>query len=101
MRPRLRRHVLPGFGLSLGFTLSYVCLLILIPLTGVVLRARSITWPEFVASVTSDRALAAFGLSLGAAVVAAVVNGVFGLLVAWVLVRYRFPGRRVLSLIHI
>jgi sulfate/thiosulfate transport system permease protein len=97
MRPRLRRHVLPGFGLSLGFTLSYVCLLILIPLTGVVLRARSITWPEFVASVTSERALAAFGLSLGAAVVAAVVNGVFGLLVAWVLVRYRFPGRRLID----
>src|SRR5450759_1228351 len=97
MRPRLRRHVLPGFGLSLGFTLSYVCLLILIPLTGVVLRARSITWPEFGASVTSERALAAFGLSLGAAVVAAVVNGVFGLLVAWVLVRYRFPGRRLID----
>jgi len=97
MRPRLRRHVLPGFGLSLGFTLSYVCLLILIPLTGVVLRARSITWPEFVASVTSERALAAFGLSLGAAVVAAVVNAVFGLLVAWVLVRYRFPGRRLID----
>ena len=97
MRPRLRHHVLPGFGLSLGFTLSYVCLLILIPLTGVVLRARSITWPEFVASVTSERALAAFGLSLGAAVVAAVVNAVFGLLVAWVLVRYRFPGRRLID----
>ncbi len=97
MRPRLRRHVLPGFGLSLGFTLSYVCLLILIPLTGVVLRARGITWPEFVASVTSERALAAFGLSLGAAVVAAVVNAVFGLLVAWVLVRYRFPGRRLID----
>lgn len=97
MSSRPRRHVLPGFGLSLGFTLSYICLLVLIPLTGVVLRARSITWAAFVASVTSERALAAFGLSLGAAVVAAAVNGVFGLLVAWVLVRYRFPGRRLVD----
>jgi sulfate/thiosulfate transport system permease protein len=92
-----RRHVLPGFGLSLGFTVSYVCLLVLIPLSGVVLKARSMTWPGFVASVTSERALSAFGLSLGAAVIAAVVNAFFGLVVAWVLVRYRFPGRRLID----
>jgi sulfate transport system permease protein len=92
-----RRHVLPGFGLSLGFTVSYVCLLVLIPVSGVVLKARSMTWPGFVASVTSERALSAFELSLGAAVIAAVVNAVFGLLVAWVLVRYRFPGRRLID----
>jgi sulfate transport system permease protein len=92
-----RRHVLPGFGLSLGFTVSYVCLLVLIPLSGVVLKARSMTWAAFIASVTSERALSAFGLSLGASVIAAVVNAVFGLLVAWVLVRYRFPGRRLID----
>jgi sulfate/thiosulfate transport system permease protein len=90
---RPRRHVLPGFGLSLGFTISYLCLLVLIPLSGVVLRTHSMTWPGFVASVTSERALAAFRLSLSAAAVAALVNAIFGLLVAWVLVRYRFPGR--------
>jgi sulfate transport system permease protein len=92
-----RRHVLPGFGLSLGFTVSYLCLLVLIPLSGVVLKAYGITWAAFVAAVTSERALAAFRLSLGAAAVAAVVNAVFGLLVAWVLVRYRFPGRRLID----
>jgi sulfate/thiosulfate transport system permease protein len=94
---RRRRHVLPGFGLSLGFTLTYVCLLVLLPLSGVLLKARGLTWPAFTAAVTSARAQAAFGLSLGAALAAAVVNAVFGLLVAWVLVRYRFPGRRLVD----
>ncbi|HEX7485837.1 MAG TPA: sulfate ABC transporter permease subunit CysT [Vicinamibacterales bacterium] len=94
---RPRRHVLPGFGLSLGFTISYLCLLVLIPLSGVVLRTHAMTWSAFVASVTSERALAAFRLSLGAAGIAAVVNATFGLLVAWVLVRYHFPGRRLID----
>jgi sulfate transport system permease protein len=97
MSLRARRHVLPGFGLSLGFTISYLCLLVLIPLSGVVLRTHSMTWSGFVASVTSERALAAFRLSLGAAGIAAVVNAIFGLLVAWVLVRYYFPGRRLID----
>lgn len=92
-----RRHVLPGFGLSLGFTVTYLCLLVLIPLSGVVLRATGVTRAQFLAAVTGERALAAFGLSLGAALVAAVVNAAFGLLVAWVLVRYRFPGRRLVD----
>jgi sulfate transport system permease protein len=92
-----RRHVLPGFGLSLGFTVCYVCLLVLIPLSGLVLRARGIGWPDFLAAVTSERALAACELSLGAALTGAVVNAAFGLLVAWVLVRYSFPGRRLVD----
>jgi sulfate transport system permease protein len=92
-----RRHVLPGFGLSLGFTLSYVCLLILIPLGGVFLKARGLTLDEFVAAVSSPRALAACELSLLASLAAALVNVVFGLLVAWVLVRYPFPGRRLVD----
>jgi sulfate transport system permease protein len=95
--PSRRRHVLPGFGLSLGFTLFYVCLLVLIPLAGLTLKAQSTTWPAFVAAVTSERALAACGLSFGASLVAAAVNAVFGLVVAWVLVRYRFPGRRLVD----
>lgn len=94
---RSRRHVLPGFGLSLGFTLTYVCLLVLLPLGALVLRASGLGGDAFVAAVSSDRALAAFGLSLGAALGAAGVNAVFGLLVAWVLVRYRFPGRRLVD----
>ena len=97
MWSRPRRRVLPGFGLSLGFTLSYVCLLVLLPLSGVVLKASGLTWDAFARAVTSERAVAAFGLSLGAALVAALVNAVFGLLVAWVLVRYRFPGRRLVD----
>jgi sulfate/thiosulfate transport system permease protein len=92
-----RRRVLPGFGLSLGITLSYVCLLILLPLSGLALRATRLTWTEFANAVTSQRAVAALGLSVGAAVVAALVNAVFGLLVAWVLVRYPFPGRRIVD----
>jgi sulfate transport system permease protein len=89
--------VLHGFGLSMGFTLSYVCLLVLLPLSGVLLKASGLTWAAFARAVTSERALAAFGLSIGAALVAAAVNAVFGLLVAWVLVRYRFPGRRLVD----
>jgi sulfate/thiosulfate transport system permease protein len=97
MWSRPRRHVLPGFGLSLGFTLSYVCLLVLLPLSGVVMKASGLTWDAFARAVTSERALSAFGLSIGAALAAAAVNAVFGLLVAWVLVRYRFPGRRLVD----
>jgi sulfate/thiosulfate transport system permease protein len=97
MREGSRRYVLPGFGLSLGFTVSYLCLLVLIPLSAVVLKARGISWAAFVAAVTGARALAAFRLSVGASAVAAAVNAVFGLLVAWVLVRYRFIGRRVID----
>lgn len=98
MRPRgPRRHVLPGFGLALGFTVTYLCLLVLLPLTGIALTARRMTWDGFVAAVTSARALAAFRLTIGAALTAALVNVVFGLLVAWVLVRYSFPGRRLVD----
>ena len=97
MWSRPRRRVLPGFGLSLGFTLSYVGLLVLLPLSGVVMEASGLTWDAFTRAVTSERAVAAFGLSIGAALVAALVNATFGLLVAWVLVRYRFPGRRLVD----
>ncbi len=97
MRSHRRRHVLPGFGLALGFTVAYLCLLVLLPLTGVALSARRMTWAGFVAAVTSARALAAFQLTIGAAFTAALINVVFGLLVAWVLVRYSFPGRRLVD----
>jgi sulfate/thiosulfate transport system permease protein len=90
-------RVLPGFGLSLGFTLVYVCLLILVPLSALVLKASTLTWPAFLAVVSGERAVAAYTLSLSASLAAACINGVFGLLVAWVLVRYRFPGRRLVD----
>jgi len=92
-----RRHVLPGFGLALGVTLTYVCLLVLLPLSGLVWRARSLTLEQFGAAVMSERTLAAARLSFGASAVAALINAVFGLLVAWVLVRYRFLGRRLVD----
>jgi sulfate transport system permease protein len=88
-----RRSVLPGFGPTLGFTLAYLSLLVLIPLAGLFLKSASMTAAEFLAAVGSPRALAAYRLSFGAAFAAAAANAVFGLLVAWVLIRYRFPGR--------
>ncbi len=97
MPSRPRRHVLPGFGLSLGVTVTYLCLLVLLPLSGVALSARRMTWAGFLQAVTSARALAALELTLGAALTAALVNAAFGLLVAWVLVRYAFPGRRLVD----
>ncbi|WP_342374797.1 sulfate ABC transporter permease subunit CysT [Myxococcus stipitatus] len=93
MATHARRHVLPGFKLSLGFTWTYVGLLVLIPLSSLFLKTFSLTWPQFWETVTAPRALAAYRLSFGASFAAALANVVFGLLVAWVLVRYRFPGR--------
>jgi len=91
----LRRHsVLPGFNLSLGFTLLYLCFVVLIPLSAVFLKTSTVGWRHFVDTVTSPRVMASYRLTFGASLLAALVNGVFGLLVAWVLVRYRFAGRR-------
>jgi sulfate transport system permease protein len=86
--------ILPGFGPALGFTLFYLGLIVLIPLAGLVLRTLGMGWHEFWTTVTEPRALAAYRLSFGAAFAAAIIDSVFGLLIAWVLVRYRFPGRR-------
>ncbi len=92
---RKRGSVLPGFGLTLGFTLAYLSLLVLIPLAGLFVKSAALGFDAFFAAVTSPRALASYRLSFGAAFAAAAVNAVFGLVVAWVLVRYRFPGRRL------
>jgi len=88
---------LPGFGLALGFTLLYVGLMVMIPLSTVFLKTATMTWTAFWSTVSGPRALAAYRLSLGASAVAAAINFVFGLLVAWVLERYRFPGRRLID----
>jgi sulfate transport system permease protein len=90
-----RRRVLPGFGPTLGVTLLYLSLLVLIPLAGVFVRASSLSWDHLIRTVASPRAVAAYKLTVGASLLAAFINAVFGTLVAWVLVRYRFPGRRV------
>ena len=88
---------LPGFGLALGFTLAALGVIVLIPLAALVLRAASIGPADFLAIARDPRTLAALRLSFGAALIAALINTVFGLLVAWVLVRYRFPGRRFID----
>jgi len=92
-----RNSPLPGFGLALGITILWLSLIVLVPLSAVVLRSTSEGWNAFWIDAGSPRALAAYRLSFGAAALAAAVNCVFGLLVAWVLVRYRFPGTRLVS----
>ena len=92
---RRRRSVLPGFGLSLGVTIVYLSLIVLIPLSAAFIKTASLTWPAFFAIVTAPRVMASYRLTFGASFGAAAINTVFGLLVAWVLVRYRFPGRRL------
>ncbi len=92
-----RRSVLPGFGLSLGYTIAYLSLVVLIPLAGLGIRSASLGWNEFWAIALDPRVVSALQLSFGAAMIAAIVNTIFGVLVAWVLVRYRFPGRRWLD----
>ncbi len=89
--------LLPGLGITLGFTLTYLGLMVLIPVTALVLRAASLSWEDFAATVSDRRVLAACGLSLGAALVATAINIVFGSIAAWVLVRYSFPGRRLVD----
>ena len=92
-----RRSRLPGFGLSLGITILWLSLIVLIPISAVFVKSASQGWDGFWAAAGSPRALAAYRLSFGAAAIAAAVNCVFGLLVAWVLVRYRFTGRQLLG----
>jgi sulfate/thiosulfate transport system permease protein len=90
-----RRSILPGFGLSLGFTVFYLSLIVLIPLSAVFLKTFSLSWSQFWHLVTEPRALASYKLSFGASVVSALINVMTGVLVAWVLVRYNFPGKRL------
>jgi len=95
--PRGRRGVLPGFGLSTGFTVLYLCLVVLVPLSTLALRSSALSWADAWRVVASPRALAAYRLSFGASLAAASANVVFGVLVAWVLARYRFPGRALVD----
>lgn len=90
-------RVLPGFGLTLGFTLFYLALVVLIPLSAVFLKTFTLSWDGFWSAVSSERVMASYRLSFGASLVAAVINVAFGSVVAWVLVRYRFPGKRIVD----
>src|SRR3954466_3470823 len=91
------RHVLPGFSLSLGFTLFYLAGIVLIPLLALIIRPFELGWDGFWTAISTPRVLASLRLSFGMSAFAAVIDSVFGFIVAWVLVRYRFPGRGVLD----
>ncbi|HWT60562.1 MAG TPA: sulfate ABC transporter permease subunit CysT [Rhizobium sp.] len=97
-RWRFRRpSVIPGFGMTLGFTLTWLTLLILIPLSGLAVRSSALGWEKFWSIALDPRTLNALRISFGSAFIAAIVNAVFGIVLAWVLVRYRFPGKRVID----
>lgn len=91
------KKVLPGFHLTLGYTLFYLCLIVLIPLSALVFKTFSLTFDQFWAAISSPRVVASYQLTFGASLIAALVNLVFGLLVAWVLVRYQFPGKKIVD----
>ena len=92
-----KETVLPGFGLTLGFTLLYLALIVLIPLSAAFLKTATLTWEAFWNTVTAPRVLASYRLSFGAALIGASINAVFGLLVAWVLARYTFTGKKIVD----
>lgn len=97
-RTLLRRHsVLPGFDLALGFTLLYLSLIVLLPLSAAFLKTATMTFPAFWDAVTSPRVLASYRLTFSASLAAATLNAIFGLIIAWVLVRYDFPGKRLVD----
>lgn len=91
------KHLLPGFGLSMGISLFYLTLIILLPLAAMLLKVAGMGFPEFWRIISSNRALAAYRVTFSSAFIATIINGVVGLLLAWVLTRYRFPGRRILD----
>ena len=97
-RALLRRHsVLPGFDIALGIALLYLCLIVLLPLSAAFLKTFTLSWDQFVSAVTTPRVVASYKLTFGASFFAALLNAFFGLIVAWVLVRYDFTGKRVID----
>ncbi len=93
----MKRNILPGFGLSLGYTMFYLSVVVLLPLGALLIQPLDLGWAKFWKVATSGRALAAYGVSFSTALTAAAINFFVGLLASWVLVRYRFPGRRILD----
>lgn len=98
--PQLKKFsVIPGFGMTVGFTVAYLSLMVLIPLSMLFVRASDLNWNEFCQVIFSARSLAAFRLTLSTSLVSSIINAIFGFLVAWVLVRYQFPGKKLLDAI--
>jgi sulfate transport system permease protein len=97
MNPSRKTNVLPGFGLSMGFTITYLCLIVLIPLSAAFLKTATMGWPAFWEAISAPRVLASYRLSFGVSAIAALVNGVFGFIVAWVLARYTFPAKKLVD----
>ena len=91
------KRVLPGFGLTLGYTLFYLSIIVLVPLSALLFKTFTLTWPQFWEAISSPRVVASYQLTFGASLFAALVNLVFGLLIAWVLVRYQFPGKKIVD----
>lgn len=96
-KPATPFRVMPGFRLSLGFTLFYLALIVLIPLSAVFLKTFTLSWDGFIAAVTSPRVMASYRLTFGTSLLAALLNAFFGGIVAWVLVRYQFPGKKLID----
>jgi sulfate transport system permease protein len=94
-----KKSVIPGFGLTLGYTILYLSLIVIIPLSAVVFKTAGLSWEAFVQTATSPRVLASYRLTFSASIGAALVNAVFGVMTAWVLVRYRLPGKRIVDAI--
>jgi sulfate transport system permease protein len=91
------RRVLPGFNLTLGYTLFYLSVIVLIPIAALIIKTLSLTWDQFMGAVSAPRVMASYRLTFGASLIAACVNAVFGLLIAWVLVRYTFPAKKIVD----
>ncbi|RID85418.1 sulfate ABC transporter permease subunit CysT [Peribacillus asahii] len=97
VRKRKRRNIIPGFGLSLGYTMLYVSILVLLPLSMVFINTTTMNWSEFIETITDERVVASYKLSFGTALAAGILNVIFGTIIAWVLVRYPFPGKRIVD----
>ena len=97
MTKRRSKHLLPGFGLTLGVSMLYITIIIALPLLAMLLKVAGMGWPEFWRIVASPRSLAAYRITFSSALIATLFNGIFGLLLAWVLTRYSFPGKRILD----
>ncbi|MCL6570864.1 MAG: sulfate ABC transporter permease subunit CysT [Bacillus sp. (in: Bacteria)] len=94
---RTQKNVLPGFGLSLGFTMFYLSFLVILPISMIFLNTFTVEWSKIWETITEPRVVASYRLSFGAAFLAALINVIFGVLIAWVLVRYPFPGRKIID----
>lgn len=92
-----KNTVLPGFGPTLGYTIFYLSIIVLIPLSALFFKTATLTWDEFVAAVSAPRVVASYRITFGSALIAATINACFGVLVAWVLVRYNFPGKKLVD----